>query len=165
MNKKLKYGLIGVGGLFAAFMGFRIVQFAIYMNDPVVQKKHAAEAEILEKTQAAKVVQDKKEKDENYVLMVAALGNYGKTHDILRDPKSFELIDVGSYHDKEILASCMQYRARNGFGGLNVEYSTWVMIGTKVTHSRRPAEWNKYCANKKTTDMAYVVKEFIRRNS
>jgi hypothetical protein len=60
----------------------------------------------------------------------------------LRDPKSVEWIDISASQDGKVV--CLTYRARNGFGGLNVEHAAMA----KDTISNSGAAWNKNCAGK-----------------
>jgi hypothetical protein len=60
----------------------------------------------------------------------------------LREPKSVEWIDISASQDGKVV--CLTYRARNGFGGMNVEHAA--MAKDTISNSR--GAWNKNCAGK-----------------
>jgi hypothetical protein len=60
----------------------------------------------------------------------------------LRDPKSVEWIDTMANEDGSVV--CVTYRARNGFGGLNVERATMVA----KTISQSSVAWEQNCAGR-----------------
>ncbi len=71
----------------------------------------------------------------------------------LRDPESFKLHSVFVPDNNKVLVSCVEYFARNGFGGMNREYA----VGTSTNgdfkfSSNNAAVWNKMCAHKPSTD-------------
>jgi hypothetical protein len=68
----------------------------------------------------------------------------------LREPSSVECVDISSSDDGSLV--CVQYRARNGFGGMNVESAT-AARGKLRTGS---AAWNKDCAGKSLREMKYA---------
>ena len=59
--------------------------------------------------------------------------------DTMRDPESmkFESLRVSENAD----TVCMEYRARNGFGGMNREF----MVVADGKTSQKPNAWNKHC--------------------
>jgi Na+-translocating ferredoxin:NAD+ oxidoreductase RnfG subunit len=80
----------------------------------------------------------------------ATVGVLSKTLDSLRDPRSIEITDLYSYDDDKVAIGCMEYRSKNGFGGMVQSYSTWVMNGTKFSFTIQNSEmWNTWCANNK----------------
>jgi NMD protein affecting ribosome stability and mRNA decay len=68
----------------------------------------------------------------------------------LRDPESVKWESVAANDDASIV--CVEYRARNGFGGLNLERATYA----KGKLSTESVPWNKNCAHKSLFDMDYV---------
>jgi hypothetical protein len=60
----------------------------------------------------------------------------------LREPNSVEWIDISASQDGKVV--CLTYRARNGFGGMNVEHAA--MAKDAISNSR--GAWNKSCAGK-----------------
>ena len=60
----------------------------------------------------------------------------------LRDPDSVKWASVSASKDATIV--CVEYRAKNGFGGMNLEYAT--AVGVVV--STKPEAWNKHCIGK-----------------
>lgn len=64
--------------------------------------------------------------------------------DALRDPKSVEWVSAETNEDGSVV--CLVYRARNGFGGMNVEQA--VMSDWKVSMNSKEA-WAKNCSGKK----------------
>jgi hypothetical protein len=67
----------------------------------------------------------------------------------LRDPESVQWESIRANDDASLV--CLQYRARNGFGGMNREVA--IVQGNKV--SQRAADWNKHCTQP-LTDMHHV---------
>lgn len=57
----------------------------------------------------------------------------------LRDPESFAVEYVGVNEDTTV--ACVEYRAKNGFGGMNKEFAVYA----KDKISQSPESWNKYC--------------------
>jgi hypothetical protein len=57
----------------------------------------------------------------------------------LRDPESFVVEFVGVNEDSTV--ACVEYRAKNGFGGMNKEFAVYA----KDKISQSPESWNKYC--------------------
>lgn len=74
----------------------------------------------------------------------------------LRNPASVEWVDVLVNDDASV--ACYEYRAQNGFGGMNVEYASLV----KGKLSAASAVWNKYCAGKKLFSLTSSVKVALR---
>lgn len=86
--------------------------------------------------------------DTRYIV-AAATSNL--LRDTMRDPDSlkFEVLRV----NEDATVVCMEYRARNGFGGLNRE----LMVVTKDRSSQDPSDWNKRCT-KPMYDMMSAAK-------
>ena len=63
------------------------------------------------------------------------------------------------------VVGCLEYRSRNGFGGMNVGYSTWVFEkGGKFTFATdRPTTWNKYCAKQRMNDYTALGNQLLER--
>lgn len=77
----------------------------------------------------------------------------------LRDPDSFKLEKASIVEGTNI--ACYTYRARNGFGGLNVENA--VFVPSKLTFKTSSDDnfaslWNRECANKSSYDYLSEVK-------
>lgn len=69
----------------------------------------------------------------------------------MRDPTSITWVSVLTSDDASVV--CATYRARNGFGGMNIEHST----GTANGISNSTSMWNKRCAaNLTLNDMTHV---------
>lgn len=68
----------------------------------------------------------------------------------LREPSSVEWVDISSTDDGSVV--CVQYRARNGFGGMNVESATAALGGLRTG----AAAWNKHCAGKSLREMKHA---------
>lgn len=67
----------------------------------------------------------------------------------LRNPDSLKWESVHANDDASII--CLEYRAQNGFGGMNKEF----MVFAKNTASQAPEIWNRNC-NKPLGDMIYA---------
>jgi hypothetical protein len=74
---------------------------------------------------------------ENRFRVAVALLKSVKTN--LRDPESFSVEYVGVNEDATV--ACVEYRAKNGFGGMNKEFAVYA----KNNISQTPESWNKYC--------------------
>jgi hypothetical protein len=68
----------------------------------------------------------------------------------LRDPDSLKWSAILANDDGSVV--CVEYRARNGFGGMNVEQASY----SKGKLSTDPKPWNRYCAKQPLHNMAYV---------
>lgn len=73
-----------------------------------------------------------------------------KLKNSLREPESVEWIDM--FTDEKAEVVCLKYRARNGFGGMNVE----TMTVTTTEAGQETALWNRHCAGVALYDMLYV---------
>lgn len=67
----------------------------------------------------------------------------------MRDPDSLTWESIRSNDDASVI--CLEYRARNGFGGMNREFA--VLANGKA--SQKPAAWNKHCTQP-LKDMKHV---------
>lgn len=67
----------------------------------------------------------------------------------MRDPDSLTWETIRANDDASVI--CMEYRARNGFGGMNREFA--VLVNGKA--SQKPEAWNKHCTQP-LTDMKHV---------
>ena len=94
-----------------------------------------------------------------------ALGGAVTLRKSMRDPDSFK---VSSALEMEDGAVCYQYRARNGFGGMNVAQA--VFTGDRFIDESQPAfnkSWKTECAGKIGKDVAseinYALKQVTER--
>lgn len=67
----------------------------------------------------------------------------------LRDPESFVL--ESAHADETATVICIEYRARNGFGGMNKEF----IVAAKNKVSQEASAWNKHCT-KPLIDMMHI---------
>lgn len=67
----------------------------------------------------------------------------------LRDPTSFVL--ESAYANDNATVICIEYRARNGFGGMNKEF----IVAAKNKVFRDAGAWNKHCT-KPLIDMKHI---------
>lgn len=68
----------------------------------------------------------------------------------LREPESVDWIYMGTDENAEVV--CLQYRARNGFGGMSVER----MTVTTQESGQDAALWNRHCGKAMMYDMLHV---------
>jgi hypothetical protein len=103
---------------------------------------------------SAKTTEDKKF-EETKALAIGTL----MLKSAMRNPDSFQLISA-SIMPKGF---CYEYRAQNGFGGLNVESA--VMYGPLILRTEKSRgfveAWNTYCAGKSGRDLTTQVLDFI----
>lgn len=69
----------------------------------------------------------------------------------MRDPDSLKFETLLVSDDASVV--CAQYRARNGFGGMNRE----IFVSSEEGHSQEPDAWNKHCT-KSMFDMLSAAK-------
>ncbi|MBR8221117.1 MULTISPECIES: hypothetical protein [Burkholderia cepacia complex] len=98
--------------------------------------------------------EEKRQRDEQSKKMQVI--TYGVIRDIytnLRDPDSFKLHSVFIPDNDKVLVSCVEYFARNGFGGMNREYAVGTSTHGDFKFSPNNARiWNKMCADKRGQD-------------
>ena len=97
---------------------------------------------------------------DNAVLMLAARG--AKTlRDSARNPKAFDLNSALSMKDGAI---CYEYRAQNGFGGMNAGYAVLTPKGRLRTSESPDGHtlWQKECAGKTGTDQTHAIELVLR---
>jgi hypothetical protein len=75
-------------------------------------------------------------KEKRFRVAVALLKSVKSS---LRDPESFAVEYVGVNEDATV--ACVEYRAKNGFGGMNKELAVYA----KNNISQTPESWNKHC--------------------
>jgi hypothetical protein len=95
-----------------------------------------------------KTAEEKKTEEENNAALAMAAVGAESIRKAMRDPDSFKLNSV-LIIDKT-RAVCCEYRARNGFNGLNVGHAVLSTKGKLVTDEMdgfRPL-WNRECAHK-----------------
>lgn len=68
----------------------------------------------------------------------------------LRDPDSLQWAEIGANDDGSVI--CMRYRAKNGFGGMNVE----VASVAKNTLQIGAAAWKRDCTKSPLHDMSFA---------
>lgn len=95
--------------------------------------------------------EQKAQKEAETVRYAVAAATSKLLRDTMRDPESikFESLRVSENAD----TVCMEYRARNGFGGMNREFM--VVSGEKT--SQKASAWNKHCT-KPMYDMMWASK-------
>lgn len=76
-----------------------------------------------------------------------------------RNPDSFKLVSAAAMPDGAI---CYEYRAQNGFGGMNVDYA---VLGPKSfkpePRELSAAPFNRYCNHKTGTDITDSVEQLL----
>lgn len=58
---------------------------------------------------------------------------------VMREPASLQWISIGVNNDGTV--ACLTYRARNGFGGMNIERA--VVFNSKASSKKR--DWERHC--------------------
>lgn len=136
-------------------------------RDALTPEQRAAEDEAVAKIERAQErlrVEAEKAKREEADRRGAVVGWALGIRSAMREPDSLQWRKVLSNGDGSVL--CMEYSARNGFGGMNVEH---VLI-RKGKASQESAQWNKHCAGKQfphdMTDLAeYTARNPLRNSS
>lgn len=99
--------------------------------------------------------QQKTEADNDAKVLAASIGARTLRED-MRNPDSFKLVQVLIMKDNTV---CYEYRAQNGFGGMNIGDAVLSPNGTMKT-SEEPGFtplWNKRCLNKIGKDATQEV--------
>jgi hypothetical protein len=80
----------------------------------------------------------------------------------LRDPESLKIESL-LITDKDGMA-CIEYRAKNGFGGMNRGQAVFIVLAL-ITESDKefPTAWNQWCANKTGTEEGPYVSRLIEQ--
>lgn len=113
----------------------------------------------LEEQQAADYARaanaEEKIKERRVALLVAGL------RDSMRDPQSFTLAWMTYMPSGAI---CAEYRARNGFGGLNVEHALETPGGAVRAgdFADFAAEWNRSCTRERGEDISFYANELLK---
>lgn len=76
----------------------------------------------------------------------------------LRDPDSVNWESISVSDDASVV--CVEYRAKNGFGGVNFEQTVY----TKGKFSTAAKPWNRHCAGKQLNDLKPVVEYVLKRS-
>jgi hypothetical protein len=106
-----------------------------------------------EKPTAEPQIQDDTKDDPNLLRAVVGAASL---RNAMRNPDSFQLSSVLIMPDKSV---CYQYRAQNGFGGLNVEYA---VLTPKASNLNTSASlWNRQCAHKQGEDITALASQRI----
>ena len=79
----------------------------------------------------------------------------------LRDPESLKIESL-LITDKDGMA-CIEYRARNGFGGMNQGRAVYILLAliTEADKNDFTTAWNQWCANKAGTEEGSYVSRLI----
>jgi hypothetical protein len=106
--------------------------------------------------------QQKKTKDEQQFQF--AVSGAKKLMDAMRNPDSFKLSSALFMDDGAI---CYEYRAQNGFGGMNVGRAVLTAKGIIKTNEMEGGSklWNRECANKSGYDNTWKVNYAIGKES
>lgn len=99
----------------------------------------------VEKTQAQKLADAKKEKDFQTVVAGAKWIKQS-----LKNPKSFELVSAGMVDGGKAL--CYTYRGTNSFNAVVTQHR----VITDHANSGEAKDWNKHCAGQPQTDFTYA---------
>jgi len=77
----------------------------------------------------------------------------------LRDPDSVKWQSIYVNNDASVV--CVEYRAKNGFGGLNFEQTVYA----KGKFSTASKPWNYHCAGKQLNNLKPMVEHVLKRSS
>ncbi|WP_254616486.1 hypothetical protein [Burkholderia metallica] len=97
-----------------------------------------------------KLQDERRQRDEQSAKrQVVTFGVIQGIYSNLRDPDSFKLQSVFIPDNDKVVVSCVEYFARNGFGGMNREYAVGTSTHGDFKFSPNNARiWNKMCATK-----------------
>ena len=145
-----------------AVIGFLVFFGWVVGHDGGARLTPAARAELQAASSAAPnaaPASEPKKAEKNYAYAYVAAK---ELRDTMRDPDSFKL--TSAYIIKDTGNVCYEYRARNGFGGMNKGYAVLYKAGlvTSEQNARRfTAAWNKYCAHKDGIEAADLVNAYL----
>jgi hypothetical protein len=96
---------------------------------------------------------------------LAVLGVVGKTYDAMRDQQSISVSSVGVIHTPKAVTACLEYGAKNGFGGMNRGLATWQLRqgGVFKFTIDSPSVWNKECAHKDYVDYTDIGRLLLKK--
>ncbi|MBZ5489744.1 MAG: hypothetical protein LAO76_02290 [Acidobacteriia bacterium] len=103
--------------------------------------------------------QEKKAKDERQFQL--AVSGAKQLKNAMRNPDSFKVSNA-LFMDNGVV--CYEYRAQNGFGGINVGRAVLTAKGMLKTNEMDGGTklWNRECANKSGYDKTWAVNYAIR---
>jgi hypothetical protein len=130
-------------------VGYVVAGLVLLIIFNIAGREAPMEAALTPEQKAAKAAEDAMRKTRFNNTGIAVT----RVKSALRDPKSVEWIDVSSSEKGEVV--CLTYRARNGFGGMNVEHATATMADYKISSSSDA--WNKNCVGKELYDTKKVL--------
>jgi hypothetical protein len=109
---------------------------------------------------AAKAADEDREKQNEKNKLATAAAGAQQLIKHLRDPESLKIESL-RITDKGGMA-CMEYRAKNGFGGMNRERAVYILLGliTEADEEFSTA-WNHWCANMTGTEEGPYVSRLI----
>lgn len=92
----------------------------------------------------------KDEKDKKYARDIINAARVVSLSKAVRDPSSFRIIGQWDFPEKDTF--CIQYRAKNGFGGYSVEYAVFWSDKVKAGSPRQiGSTWNNRCVSQRKT--------------
>lgn len=110
------------------------------------------------KNEPEKTEAEKKAENERYNRALSGAGLLKRN---MRNPDSFKI--ASAFIVKDTGDVCYEYRAQNGFGGMNVEKAILMNHGkTFITeHSKSfSSSWNKCCAERNGEDVTAYVEHY-----
>lgn len=115
------------------------------------KKETAPAAKISKEERAANAAAQKKAEAESLARYTSAKRATTNIKRALRDPNSVQWISVLTSTSGK--TACIQYRARNGYGGMSVEQITFL----NGNPSESSKTWNKHCANKPMHNLKHAA--------
>jgi hypothetical protein len=142
-----------MGPIRRVILGLIIVSIAISVFSPKGNDKPSEKPVPVIKT-AEQIAADEAEKSRSLraIFVVTALKRG------LRDPDSVKWETVSVSDDASVV--CVEYRAKNGFGGTNFEQTVY----TKGKFSTAAKPWNRHCAGKRLNDLKPAVDYVLKRS-
>lgn len=131
---KKKAGMLGI--IFVSLIGFAIFQSILSSSSapPPVPKTNA----------------EKQRDSETEIAFQKVVVVLKSIQQSARNPDSIKWESILA--DDGANTICVEFRAQNGFGGINKEFAVYA----NGTLSQAPTAWNKHCANKRFNDMDHA---------
>lgn len=145
-NSLLKFAIVFVGVVVVVNLALESEKPAASTNRPSAAAPETDEQRDARLQREADLRAEKARKEYAFQKTVAAANALKRS---LRDPASLVWESIRTNEEATVI--CLEYRARNGFGGMNKEF---VVIADGNT-SQKAAAWNKHCT-RQLQDMKYV---------
>lgn len=137
-----------------------IMKGRLTAGEPIVSNVLSG-AEADKAATVAKAGEEERAKQHEKNKLTTAAAGAQKLLKQVRDPESLKIESL-LITDKDGMA-CIEYRAKNGFGGMNRERAVFILLAliTEADKEEFTTAWNQWCANKTGTEEGPYVSRLI----